>query len=56
MPLLNRTSEYALRAMAWLAIAASTALILYNIYFKPPNMIVLFALSSIGFAIGGSIL
>lgn len=43
-------------AMAWLAIAASTALILYNIYFKPPNMIVLFALSPIGLGIGSGIL
>ncbi len=40
------------RFMAWLAIATSTALIIYNIYFKPPNMIVLFALSPIGFGIG----
>jgi hypothetical protein len=44
------------RFMAWLAIAASAALIGYNIYFQPPNMIVLFALSPIGFGIGSGIL
>jgi len=44
------------RFIAWLAIVASTALIIYSIYFKPPNMIVLFALSPIGFGIGSGIL
>ncbi|MFT7564669.1 MAG: hypothetical protein ACI8ZT_002326 [Bacteroidia bacterium] len=44
------------RSMAWLAIFASAGLITYNIYFQPPNMIVLFALSPIGFGIGSGIL
>lgn len=44
------------RFMAFLAIAASAALILYTIYFKPPNMVVLFALSPIGFGTGFGIL
>lgn len=44
------------RFMAWLAITASTALIIYSIYFKPPNMVILFALSPIGFGIGSGIL
>ncbi len=44
------------RMMAWLAISASATLIIYNIYYQPPNMIVLFALSPIGFGIGSGIL
>lgn len=44
------------RFMAWLAITASAALIIYSMYFKPPNMIILFALSPIGFGIGRGIL
>ncbi len=44
------------RFLAWLAISASTALIIYVFYFKPPNMIILFALSPIGFGAGSGIL
>lgn len=44
------------RAMAWLAIASSLALIAYTVYFSPPNQIILFVLSPIGFATGSGIL
>lgn len=44
------------RAMAWLAIAASVGLITYTAWFRPPNLVVLLALSPIGFATGAGIL
>lgn len=44
------------RNMAWLSILASVAIIGYAIYFKPSSMIVLLALSPIGFGTGFGIL
>lgn len=44
------------RALGWSAIASSAALIAYALYFAPPNQILLFALSPIGFATGSGIL
>lgn len=44
------------RAMAWLAIASSVVLIAYTLYYRPPNQIILFALSPIGLGAGRDIL
>ena len=44
------------RLLAWAAIASSVVLIAYALHFAPPNRILLFALSPIGFAAGSGIL
>jgi len=44
------------RGVAWLAIAASAFMILYAFYYRPPNMIILLALSPVGFGTGFGIL
>lgn len=41
------------RALAYLAIAASVSIITYGIVLSPPNAILLYALSPIGFGVGG---
>lgn len=44
------------RTMAWLAIACSVALIGYALYYRPSIMVILLALSPIGFGTGSGIL
>jgi hypothetical protein len=44
------------RGFAWLSIVSSVALIGYALYFQPSNMIVLLALSPVGFGTGFGIL
>lgn len=44
------------RAVAWLAIAASAGLIAYALYYRPPMLIVMLALSPVGFGTGFGIL
>ena len=51
-PDLTRMNRPLDNVLAWIAIAASVALIGYALYFSPPNKILLFALSPIGFGIG----
>jgi len=51
-PDLTRMNRPMDNVLAWIAIAASLGLIGYALYFSPPNRILLFALSPIGFGIG----
>ncbi|NND44553.1 MAG: hypothetical protein HKN58_04465 [Xanthomonadales bacterium] len=44
------------RGAAWLSVAASVFMIAYALYYRPPNMIILLALSPVGFSIGFGIL
>lgn len=44
------------RGVAWLSIAASVAIIGYALYLKPSNMVILLALSPVGFGTGFGIL
>lgn len=44
------------RAWAWLSIAATIVLLSYALYFRPPNQVILYALSPIGVLAGTGIL
>ena len=43
-------------ALGWTCVAASVVLIVFALWLRPPSMVVLLALSPIGFGIGGAIL